>query len=346
MKKSLLALAVLGAFAATAQAQTSVQVFGSFDGGVRYVDNVVNAAGTDIDDRLSVSSTGTYNSNRLGFRGTEDLGGGLSARFHLETGFNTGNGSVAGDLFGRRATVGLGGSWGGIDIGRNYSVSFYTIGGYDPFNYKFTGIIPLATAAAGSPATRFNNDIQYTGNFGPVTVRAEYALGEQVGSISDGSAAAIGGTFATGPFSFGGAYTKKDTAITGAGFQDYDQWTVGGAWKAGPIRVAAGYIDATQEQGALPDLETTNAWLGASYALSPAAEITAAYYRTETEVGAVDGKRDLFIIGATYALSKRTNFYTNFDYSKLDDAAVLTAPAAGLTEDKVIGFSVGINHLF
>ena len=69
MKKSLLALAVLGAFASAAQAQSAVTIYGSFDGGVRYKTNV-NAAG---DNLTTVGSTGTYNSNRIGFRGVEDL---------------------------------------------------------------------------------------------------------------------------------------------------------------------------------------------------------------------------------------------------------------------------------
>src|SRR3954452_24476520 len=90
MKKSLLAFAVPGAFAGVAQAQTSITIYGSFDGGVRYVNNA-NAAG---DSRWSVSSNGTYYSNRLGFKGVENLGGGLNARFNLEIGFNTGSGAV------------------------------------------------------------------------------------------------------------------------------------------------------------------------------------------------------------------------------------------------------------
>mgnify|MGYP005805723351 CR=1 FL=1 len=90
MKKSLLALAVLGAFAGAAQAQSAVTIYGSFDGGVRNLTNV-NAAG---DNRLTMGSNGTYNSNRIGFKGVEDLGGGLNAHFVLETGFNTGTGAL------------------------------------------------------------------------------------------------------------------------------------------------------------------------------------------------------------------------------------------------------------
>ena len=87
MKKSLLALAVLGVFAGAAQAQSSVTVYGSFDGGLRHTNSAAGSAWT-------VSSNGTYLSNRIGFKGVEDLGGGLNAHFTLETGFNTGNGAL------------------------------------------------------------------------------------------------------------------------------------------------------------------------------------------------------------------------------------------------------------
>jgi predicted porin len=81
MKKALIALAVVGAYANAVQAQSSVEVYGSVDAGVRYQTNV-NAAG----DSVWTMGTGNYYSNRLGFRGREDLGGGLSALFQLESG--------------------------------------------------------------------------------------------------------------------------------------------------------------------------------------------------------------------------------------------------------------------
>ena len=92
------------------------------------------------------------------------------------------------------------------------------IGLYDPFNYHYTTIIPVSLQGG---LTRFNNDIQYTGKFGPVTARAEYALGEQVGNMRNGSAATVGATYEAGPFSVGAAYTNRrnnvTTAVTAAG---------------------------------------------------------------------------------------------------------------------------------
>ncbi len=145
MKKSLLALAVLGTIAGVASAQTSITIYGTIDAGVRHQSNFGPGA-ADTDSRLSMSSGGTYNQNRLGFKGVEDLGGGLNAHFNLEMGWNSGTGAGdAAGLFQRTASVGLGGAWGSLDLGRQYSVNFKTIGLYDPFVYKYTGIVPMAS---------------------------------------------------------------------------------------------------------------------------------------------------------------------------------------------------------
>jgi predicted porin len=337
MKKSLLALAVLGAFAGVAQAQTSVTIYGSFDAGVRSSESL-----TTGDRTLAMSSNGTYNSNRIGFRGVEDLGGGMNAHFTLETGFNSGSGAfdnAANVLFNRSAFVGLGGAWGSLDLGRQYSVNFKTIGAYDPFTYKYTGIIPLAGIGG---LTRLNSDIQYTGAFGPVTVRAEYALGEVSGDTGAGATAALGANFVTGPFSFGGAYTNRANATDTA---NQDVWTIGGAFATGPFRVAAGYANDEQEAGfsaaATPSLEIENAWVGGSYSITPAFALQAGWYRTEANMVGIEGTRDLAIVGATYNLSKRTNFYANIDSADWD-GTIGTVTA----NERVTGFSVGINHLF
>ena len=345
MKKSLLALAVLGAFAGTAQAQSSVTIYGSFDGGVRNLTNV-NAAG---DSRLTMGSNGTYNSNRLGFKGVEDLGGGMNASFVLESGFNTGTGSLdnaSSVLFNRSAWVGLGGTWGNVNLGRQYSINFKTIGLYDPFNYKYTSIIPLA---AQGGLTRLNNDIQYTGTFGPVTARAEYALGEQAGSTSDASSQAIGVSYTGGPITAAVAFTQRKNniaaAAAAANFQNQKNWTVGGAYSAAPFRIAAGYADSKQATGtAAVDTRVKDGWIGGSYDLSAAAQLSLAYYRTQfsAATGNTDGRKNLFILGGTYNLSKRTNFYADIDSARFSGTAV--SPAGN--QNNQTGISVGINHLF
>jgi predicted porin len=96
MKKSLLALAVLGAFAGAAQAQSSVSVYGVMDGSYTANQNKsTTTAGvtTTTNQRNTVNGDGALATSRLGFRGNEDLGGGMSAQFVLEYDLvNIGNG--------------------------------------------------------------------------------------------------------------------------------------------------------------------------------------------------------------------------------------------------------------
>jgi predicted porin len=371
MKNPLLASIALCAASFAAHAQSNVTIYGSVDGGIRHQRNA-NGAGGAV---TTMSSTGFNNNNRLGFKGVEDLGNGMNAHFVLEGGFMSGTGALdntANRLFSREAFVGLGGSWGAIDFGRQYSASFKTIGAYDPFSYYYPGLIPLAASAFGSSPILvtnavnptgtlggyvFDNDVQYTGKFGPVTVRAEYALGEARGSTRDGSAQTIGASYVNGPFSMGGLYGQKKATFAAArglpgtvpagSYQDGEQWTVGGAYRIGGFRLAGGYIKETQANGsALRDAHVKNAWGGLSYNFDPALKLTGAFYRTKVGfIGGVEGKRDLLIVGTTYALSKRTSLYTEVDQIRLS-GAIIGAP--GLAGARIIqnGVSLGMTHLF
>ena len=114
MKKSLLALVALGAFAGAAQAQSSVTLYGIIDEGLLFNNN---AGGK----HLYSMASGVMQGSRFGLRGTEDLGGGLKAIFVLENGFNSGNGTLGqgGAIFGRQAYVGLSQSqYGTVTFGR------------------------------------------------------------------------------------------------------------------------------------------------------------------------------------------------------------------------------------
>jgi predicted porin len=202
---------------------------------------------------------------------------------------------------------------------------------------------------------RNDNSIQYTGNFGPVTARVEYAFGETT-SFNTGSAKAVGALYRSGPLLVGAAYTRKDFA----GF-DYDHWTVGGAFNLGLSRIFVGHLRQEQSRGAIGDAKTTWSWLGATYPVMPKVDVTGAFYRTKQEGAASaalpapasigtaaarpaftgPGDKNVFIVAATYAFSKRTNLYVELDRQKLDGALRVAPP-----RDSQTGFSVGINHNF
>lgn len=347
MKKTLIAFAVLSAFAATASAQSSVTVYGSIDAGIRSVTNV-DAAG---DSKITMGSNGTYNSNRLGFKGVEDLGGGMNAHFVLESGFNTATGSLdsAGVMFNRSAFVGVTGDFGNIDLGRQYSLAFKTIGTYEPFSYKFPAITsPVAGVAlffpatfSGGGATRFNNDIQYTAILSGVKLSAEYALGEVAGDTSRNTVKSIAASYATGPVNFGGTYMSTNIL----GFIN-KYYTVGAGYKGDGWRVTAGFVKEKQETAVKIDQDQKSYWAGVNYNISPQIELTGAYYVTDATIPTsatttVDSSRKNLVVAATYALSKRTNFYVEADSRKLSGPIFQIG-----TQTKQTGLSVGITHLF
>jgi predicted porin len=192
MKKSLLALAALGAFAGAAQAQSSVTVYGIMDVGVMGATNSPNLNSTTwgvsgtpyVSSSLKTNQTsgqafgmmyGGESMSRLGFKGQEDLGGGTKAIFDLETGIGP-NGSVAnsglpgvtsgtanitggdtalqGQLFGRAAYVGLSNDkYGQLTAGRQQNLMLDNIGGYDPVNAQMFSPINFSGSYGGGGYT-------------------------------------------------------------------------------------------------------------------------------------------------------------------------------------------------
>src|SRR6201991_5130057 len=124
LTRSLAAMTLVGVgFTAgsTAYAQSSVTLYGSLDGGLRNVVNGTKAGGA----ALTMASNGVYKSNRWGFLGIEDLGGGYYVRFNLEAGYilSTGANSASnGALFSRNSTVGIGGPFGIVDVGHQFTL--------------------------------------------------------------------------------------------------------------------------------------------------------------------------------------------------------------------------------
>lgn len=345
-----LAIAVLGALSANAMAQSSVTVYGSIDGGLRELTNVDPAG----DSQLTMASNGTFRSNRLGFKGSEDLGHGLKANFVLENGFVTGTGALnntSNQIFQREARIGLSGDFGSIDLGRQYTIAYKTILSFDPFNYRYPSITYALSSTAG---TRDSNAIVYSKRVGDLTVRAGYALGEVAGSTANGSKEAIGAVYASGQFRLGAAYTRArqnvgSTAV--ADYQDYRHYALGGAYIAGALTASVGYVD---EKQATPSLDNTAKWewAGLAYRVTPRIGLTGAWYRNtvfntkaSAKAAAGDGRKDQYIFGMTYDFSKRTNFYAEVDFNRLDGAFAKGGTKA-LDQTRQTGMAAGIMHMF
>jgi predicted porin len=169
----------------SASAQSNVTLYGIIDAALAHTSNA-DAAGNAITKMPSL--TGSLPS-RFGLRGTEDLGGGLSAVFTLENGFTPDTGSLGqgGRLFGRQAWVGLRGKWGTLQLGRILNMTFLATGRSDVMG---PNLFSISSIDLYLPNARSDNAIGYYGNLDGVLLGATYSFGR------DGSAA--GGPSATG----------------------------------------------------------------------------------------------------------------------------------------------------
>src|ERR1700759_4945292 len=235
MKKSLLALAVLTVVAGTASAQSSVTLYGKIDLGL--VLDSGAAAGKSV--RVSSGVTG---GSRIGFKGVEDLGGGMKAAFQLETGFCADSAQGApnfctgsNQFMGRQAHGDLTGAFGAISAGRQYSLGFNNLSTIDPFGTGFAG---QGNNIVDPSGIRLNNSVTYsTPNIGGITASAEVAFGEQTGNWQANRETGAGLTYASGPayagFTF---YDVADASGNGAARKNY---LLGGTYDFGIIKLHA-----------------------------------------------------------------------------------------------------------
>jgi len=131
--KTTLGPVVLLAASSAVSAQTSVTLYGRMDGGIEYINHIANGNGGSS-TRWSAEG-GDWGTSMLGFKGTEDLGGGTAALFTLETALQIMNGTTGdGRLFSRRAYVGLKNeTWGQLQAGRNLFIDSDGVWEFDPF---------------------------------------------------------------------------------------------------------------------------------------------------------------------------------------------------------------------
>jgi len=207
MKKSLLALAVLGAFAGAASAQSSVTIYGLLDlaitkgnGGnaaTSVVGNTTAGGTTAIGNPGANGTSKAYimkqsSSSRLGFRGNEDLGGGLSAQFQFEHRFtpDTGGQTSAATFWEGRSYLQLtSAAAGSVYLGRDYDPAFWPAVKSDPFGWDGVGQISSLQYAGyqdvgGNSSVRTSNTVGYKSpNLGGLTAQAAVSLGENAPGI-------------------------------------------------------------------------------------------------------------------------------------------------------------------
>lgn len=349
MKKASLAFAMLAAFAGTAAAQSNVTIYGLIDGGVEHQSG--GAAGS-----VTKVTSGIQNASRIGFKGIEDLGGGMSALFTLENGFglDTGAALQGGALFGRQAFVGLKGNFGTVTLGRQYTPIFTSLCGViDPFACGLAGNAANLMSQGGTAATgggpRTNNAVKYAAPvMSGVMAELTYGFGEVAGDTS--ALRTIGGQlgYNRGPITLRLAYNGVENATATA---QSKVTTLGAKYDFGMAAVHFAYAvnkGAIAGNTSVPQADTRDTMIGVSVPFG-ASTILASYIRKSDQTAAGNDASQI-ALGYTYALSKRTNLYTSAAY--IDNTVANNAAGfytAGNATDAGTGsrsFNVGVRHTF
>lgn len=228
MKKTLAAVAVLGAFAGSALA-ADVQLYGIVDTGVGYSHVDVDGLGEDADS-FGMKS-GQASGSRFGFKGTEDLGNGLTVGFILEDGITSDDGAESGVMFNRESSLFLQGSFGKFAMGRIGSInngqsSWAKVGMLSAFGTSDWGGNSAQLGSIFSLAGQWDNMIAYeTPDFAGFKVFAQYGMGsnDNENESSSDRYYAIGATYNNGPFAGYFAVDSINYKTAGFGSGDYNQ---------------------------------------------------------------------------------------------------------------------------
>jgi predicted porin len=370
MKKSLLALAVFGAFAGAASAQSSVTVYGIVD---------VNVTSTEQGgERVTDMSRASQSPSRIGFKGVEDLGNGLKASFVLEQGFDSSNGgeAVSGLAFQRNAWVGLDGGFGTVRFGRQDTPIYLAMDSVDPFGTGTLGDIGTLFESLDNKARTDNMMYYKTPTFGGFAVEVSYAFGEVAGeNAANRSYGAVlgyengplvaklaynevrgGGSVLTGVLNAvagpTAGFATGDTAVTDKDSKNKDIFA-GVSYDFGAFKLHGAYLQSKFQDfgatiggvtGAFPDFKLKSGMVGVSVPLGAGTFLADYAMVKNDDFDDADSKK--LAIGYTYALSKRTNLYTVVSRVTNDDNVGRASYGSTDAGDSSTGYQVGLRHSF
>ena len=355
MKKTLVAMAVM-AVAGAASAQATL--YGVLDAGIQMT--TTTTGGVDVaGGNVGLQQNGSFmNGNRWGLKGTEDLGGGMSALYQLENGFTIDNGKLSqgGRLFGRQAYVGLSGGFGTVTLGRQYTGLDTLWGTYDAGEYGSNSAMSFAwNGGTVGDIGRIDGMIQYsTPAMSGFSASIQYAPGEDKATGQDASSYTgllVG--YAAGPLSAHLAYESASLKKAGA----FDASTAGGpttvaqnvntlastalgiSYDLGMAKLLGGVNMATADAG----VKETGYMIGAIIPAG-AATINLTYAsETRSATASADGTGTGFAGHVRYSLSKRTSIYGGFLSGK---STLPVATGAAQPETAVTTYMAGVKHTF
>ena len=381
MKKTLAAVAVLGAFAGSALA-ADVQIYGIVDTGVGYNHVDVDGLGDKQDiDKFEMKS-GQASGSRFGFKGTEDLGNGLTVGFILEDGITSDDGAESGVMFNRESSLFVEGGFGKFAMGRIGSInngqsSWAKVGMISAFGTSDWGGYSANLGNIMSTAGQWDNMIAYqTPDFAGFKVYAQYGMGsnDHENESSSDRYYALGATYNNGPLAgyFAIDSINYQTAGLAAGVDadDIDDSltvTLGGSYDFEVVKVYLGgqYFDEVKGSSLkgvtadFADWEGTDKVKG--YALTLSADAPVAGGKAMFGVGYFDAEqadsvkdnlgekydfnRFVVSVGYDYPFSKRTDIYAVASYMQ-DSIEDKTDAKEFDSDPSACAVYVGLRHRF
>jgi predicted porin len=323
----IVAMLILPGVAPFALAQTGVSIYGVLDLAV-VADRNAGSSMTKVD-------SGNQTASRLGFKGTENLGAGLSASFVLESQIeaDTGTSSHAGRVFGSQSWVGLSGPFGSVKIGRMFTPYFGAIATNDPFDAKGPG---ESTRLFEDSGVRMDNTVKYSlpANLHGLYADFAYGAGEQSGAAAANRQLSMDAGYAVGPLNVELAWHERNDA---SGARLARSQLVGGNYDFGALR--AWLVVARSRNGAT--LDTRDLLLGLSMPVA-GGSVAADYVRKRDRVHAQADASQL-ALGYYHVLSARTNLYLIASNLRNDSAARYQVVAPGGTRRLL---AAGMRHQF
>lgn len=306
--------ALLAMACGQAGAQGTVTIYGVADAGFEYQKATAGSAGAATS--VKTLSSGTFAASRLGFRGVEDLGGGLKAFFQLEHGFNLDDGTVTGAAFwGRKSIVGLNGGWGEISLGRDYTPAFWVQFYTDVNAFAMYGNSGTMSAFALTGMLRASNGIFYASpEFNGFRGRLVYTFGDESAAAPKdaGRVAGLSGEYRSPTLSAGVFHQERKTVFpANSSSSDSNVYQgITGLYNFGPWAVSAGF---TRFDPAGPNTATSGVvkslWAGLIYRFGTN-DLRINGGRVTTDLTTpTAGKSMLFGINYSHYLSKSTNLY-------------------------------------
>jgi predicted porin len=362
MKRKLVVAATMAACVPAAMAQSSVTLYGIVDLGVSFDKNGAGGKSTQL-------KNGFNSGSRFGFRGTEDLGGGLQAIFNLEAAIAGDTGALSNYAgqpgstttstgFNRRSVVGLQSrSWGLLTLGRDYTPFFQSSLDSDAFNLGLYGSNLNLIVLNGSNAEnlhRASNGIFYTSpSFSGFTVRAFGSLGAERSAAPKDERRMIGGglEYRQGPILITSGY-QTDNVLNAAGTDTLKRKDaiIGGTYDFGAFSLSTGYASVDP---AGPSNKRSSVWFGGTVNVGSAGKVIAQVSEMRFQApGVEDGKGRTYGVAYSYQFSKQTNGFitwgrvNNNARSNLTlYGAAATVAAGGFGADPS-GLGIGIRKRF